>query len=171
MIDHFKEFEIKSLDDNIFSLLDSEWMLITAGNINSLNTMTASWGGFGILWNMPVAFIFIRPQRYTLKFVENKEIFTLSFFEEKYREILNYCGSKSGKDVDKIAETRLDPVETAKGGIFFNQSRLMIECRKIYCDRIKPENFNDSEIEEKIYRNKDYHHLFIGEIITCMKRI
>jgi flavin reductase (DIM6/NTAB) family NADH-FMN oxidoreductase RutF len=166
----FTQCDVKSLSGNVFSMLDDDWMLITAGRKTSLNTMTASWGGLGILWNKPAAFIFIRPQRHTLGYVEKEEIFTLSFFDKKYKDILNYCGSASGKDVDKIKDTGLTPVETVNGGFYFMQSSLMMECRKIYSDRIKPENFIAQEIERKIYRDKDYHHLFIGDIISCMIR-
>ena len=165
----FTPCKIKSLDANVFSLLDDDWMLITAGKTGSFNTMTASWGGFGILWNKPSAFIFIRPQRFTLGFIENEDHFTLSFFDEKYRDILNFCGTRSGKDVDKIGGTGLTPVETKNGGIFFEQAGMMLECRKVYRDRIKPENFIIQEVEKKIYREKDYHYLFIGEIISCMQ--
>jgi flavin reductase (DIM6/NTAB) family NADH-FMN oxidoreductase RutF len=154
MNDHFSSIHVKNLRPNVFSLLDDEWMLVTAGKINSLNTMTASWGGFGILWNKPVAFIFIRPQRYTLGFVEKEENFTLSFFDERFRDILGFCGSKSGREVDKIAETGLIPVESENGGIYFQQAKLVIECRKLYSDLIKPEKFIIKEIEKKIYREK-----------------
>lgn len=170
MNDMFMPINIKSLDKNIFSLLDDEWMLITAGKKESLNTMTASWGGFGILWNNPVAFIFIRPQRYTLGFVEREDYFTLSFFDEKFRDILSYCGSISGKDVDKLEETGLKPINTKNGSVFFEQAKLIMECRKLYTDKIKPENFTAIETMKKNYKNKDYHHLFIAEVINCIKK-
>jgi flavin reductase (DIM6/NTAB) family NADH-FMN oxidoreductase RutF len=170
MYEGFTECRLKSLDENVFSLLDDVWMLITAGKKNSLNTMTASWGGFGFLWNKPVAFIFIRPQRHTLGYIKEQDNFTLSFFDSKYKDILSYCGSVSGKTVDKIEETGLIPVETMDGGVFFKQSYLMMECRKLYTDQIKPGNFIIRELEEKIYREKDYHYMFIGEITSCMKR-
>jgi flavin reductase (DIM6/NTAB) family NADH-FMN oxidoreductase RutF len=169
MNNHFRSFHVKKLRPNVFSLLDDEWMLITAGKIDSLNTMTASWGGFGILWNRPVTFIFIRPQRYTLGFVEKHENFTLSFFDQKYKDILSFCGSKSGREVDKIKETGLVPVESENGSIYFQQARLVIECRKLYTDQVKPGKFIVKEIEKKIYKEKDYHHLFIAEIISCLE--
>jgi flavin reductase (DIM6/NTAB) family NADH-FMN oxidoreductase RutF len=154
----------------MFSLLDDDWMLITAGNLGSFNTMTASWGGFGILWNKPVAFVFIRPQRYTLGFIEKQEYFTLSVFNEEYRDILNICGSLSGRDTDKIAETGLVPVETNNKGVFFQQANLYMECRKLYHDRIKPENFIIREVNRKNYRNNDHHIMFIAEIVACMSK-
>ena len=170
MPSYLKPCNIKSLGENVFSLLDDDWMLITAGKKKSFNTMTASWGGFGILQNLPVAFIFIRPQRYTLGFVKNEEHFTLSFFGENFKDILNFCGTKSGKTVDKIAETGLIPAETEIGNIFFEQANLVFECRKMYSDEIKSNNFFNRILEKKIYKAKDYHHFFIGEIINCMKR-
>lgn len=86
-------------------------MLVTAGNAEKFNMMTASWGGLGFLWNRPVAFVFIRPQRYTFDFVERNEGFTLSFFGEEYRKVLQLCGTKSGREIDKVAETKLTPLQ------------------------------------------------------------
>jgi flavin reductase (DIM6/NTAB) family NADH-FMN oxidoreductase RutF len=170
MSDLFTPCRIKLLKGNLFSMLDDEWMLITAGTKKSFNTMTASWGGFGILWNKPVAFIFIRPQRHTLGFVDREDFFTLSFFEEKYRDILSFCGSRSGREVDKVAETGLVPVETQNGAIYFEQAKLILECSKLYRDKIRPENFMVRELEKKIYRQKDYHFVYVAEIDACMVR-
>ena len=75
-------------------------MLITAGDRNGSNTMTASWGGVGIMWGKPVATAYIRPQRYTKEFVDDNEYFTLSFLPEEQRKALNICGSVSGRDVE-----------------------------------------------------------------------
>ncbi len=142
-------------------------MLITAGNIKSFNTMTASWGGLGVLWNKNVAFIFIRPQRYTYGFAERSGFFTLSFFGEEYRDALNFCGSHSGRDVNKMEHTGLIPVETDRGNVYFSQARTVMECRKLYAGDILPEQFIDRALEKKIYPSKDYHRFYIGEIVKC----
>lgn len=155
------------LKENIFDLLDNRWMLITAGSEQHFNTMTASWGGFGILWNKTVSFIFIRPQRYTHKFVESKDTFTLSFFSEKYRSVLNFCGSKSGRDYNKPKEAGLTPVITPNNSIAFGEASLILDCRKIYSDVIKNDHFIDSSIIDKVYPAKDFHTLYIGEITEC----
>ena len=141
-------------------------MLITAGNTSKFNTMTASWGGFGILWNLPVAFIFVRPTRYTYRFTEKAEYFTLCFFERKYRKALNYCGSHSGREVDKIKATGLIPQATGKGNVYFKQARLILECRKIYFHDINPEYFLEKAINDN-YPLKDYHRLYIGQVENC----
>jgi flavin reductase (DIM6/NTAB) family NADH-FMN oxidoreductase RutF len=159
---------VKLLTDNLFRLLDNDWMLVTAGNNKSFNTMTASWGAFGILWNKPIAICFIRPQRYTMEFIHKNDSFTLSFFTEKYHEVLSYCGSHSGKDTDKIKHTGLTPMATEHGGVYFSEARLMLECKKLYADKFNPENFMVTNLVKDIYPKKDFHHFFIGEIITCL---
>ena len=103
-----KDLTVLSQED-VFRLIGKEWMLITAGNIQHFNTMTASWGGLGWLWNKPVAFIFVRPERYTYEFIESGGRITLSFLPEAFKPVLNLCGSKSGREIDKIKETGLLP--------------------------------------------------------------
>ena len=105
-----KKIDIKALKESAVSLFDDKWCLITAGNKDSYNTMTASWGAMGELWNKDACFIFIRPQRYTLEFTEREELFTLSFFSEEYKNALMFCGRNSGRDCDKAKETGLDKV-------------------------------------------------------------
>lgn len=164
----FSEIHPKELTDNFFHILDDGWMLITAGKRESFNTMTASWGTAGILWNKLVAICFVRPQRYTFGFMEKSDIFTLCFFTEKERDILDYCGSRSGRDTDKIKDTGLKPLFTDTGGIYYEQARLVLECRKLYSDRLREDNFHMPQIIEKNYPTKDFHKFFIGEIVSCL---
>lgn len=163
----FKDFSINKITDNTFQLIGKQWMLITAGNEDSYNTMTASWGGFGYLWNFPVAYIFVRPQRHTYQFVENNSFFTLSFFDKEHKNKLTYCGSHSGKDYDKAKETGLIATQTSLGNIYFEQARLVMECKKVYVDDINPELFQDRLIQRN-YPNKDYHRMYIAKIVNCL---
>lgn len=160
----------KKLDKNIFSMMDDDWMLITAGNKESFNCMTASWGTAGILWNKPVAICFIRPQRYTFSFMEKSDFYTLCFFSENERHILDYCGSNSGSDTNKIKETGLKPIFTSNGSIYYEQARLVLECRKLYSARLEEDNFLVKKIISANYPIKDFHKFYIGEIINCMER-
>ena len=164
---NFSKTEVGFLDENVFKLIGDDWMLITAGNADDFNMMTASWGTMGVLWNKPIAVCFIRPQRYTFKFAVKYDYFTLSFFYEKYRNILQLCGSRSGRNVNKVEATGLRPLLTNLGNICFEQSRLFFECRKLYCQDLKPENFVIPEIATLNYPSKDFHRLFIGEIVNC----
>jgi len=165
----FKEIRTFDIEDNAFRLISKDWMLITAGKTGDYNTMTASWGGFGHLWHRDVCYIFIRPQRHTFSFLEREELFTLSFFAEDYREALKFCGTKSGREIDKAAVTGLTPVASPGGGVCFAEARLVIECRKIYFQDISPEGVLDKGISSN-YTKNDYHRMYIGQIQTVLSR-
>ena len=96
------EISVKDLNENFFRAIGDEWMLITAGNKEGFNTMTASWGTIGELWSLPVAICFVRPQRYTFKFMEDHDYYTLCFFKPEHHDILQFCGSNSGREVVDI---------------------------------------------------------------------
>ena len=163
-----KKTELKTLaSENAFDLIGEGWMLVTAGNKEKFNTMTASWGGIGWLWNKPVAFVFIRPERYTHDFIERGNRLTLSFYKEEYRGILQFCGTKSGRDVDKVKETGLKPVALESGAMTFEQARLTLDCRKLFKSPMAAANFIDKSILEKWYGNKpggSLHDVYVVEI-------
>ena len=165
----FVNIPVEDLNDNVFKQIGDDWMLITAGSQDNFNTMTASWGSLGILWNRPVAFCFVRPHRYTFSFMEASDHYTLCFLEDPYRDILQFCGTHSGKDVDKVAETGLVPLSTETGNIYYEQCRLVLECRKLYSDWLKENNFMVRDLVGKNYPKKDFHRFYIGEIISCLR--
>lgn len=156
------------LKDNVFDMIGEEWMLITAGNPEKFNTMTASWGTLGILWHLPVAICFIRPQRYTFGFAESSDHYTLNFLEPGNRDILQFCGTRSGRNTDKVGETGLLPLSTSLGNVYFEQCRLVLECRKLYADHIRESEFIIPDLITKNYPRKDFHKFFIGEIVSCL---
>ena len=162
----FTQIDPKEISDNVVKLMADDWMLITAGNQENFNTMTASWGAIGNLWNKPVAFMFIRPQRYTFEFTENTDTFTLSFFDETYRDALTICGTKSGRDGDKIKEAGLTPRVMESGNMAFEEASMIIECRKIYADFFDAEKFIDETIAPNVYKTGDFHKMYIGEIVN-----
>jgi flavin reductase (DIM6/NTAB) family NADH-FMN oxidoreductase RutF len=169
MIKNFKKFSPADLKLNPFTLIGDEWMLITAGKNDSFNTMTASWGAVGHLWNMNIAVCFIRPTRHTFTFTEKNEFFTLSFFDEEHRKKLDICGSKSGRNFDKIKATGLKPLATDAGNVYFEQARMVFECRKLYFNDINPKNFADKKLV-KLYPLKDYHRMYVGEIVNVLMK-
>jgi len=162
----FSTLEPGALADNPFTLIGSDWMLITAGTQERFNTMTASWGGLGVLWERKVATCYIRPTRHTFGFVEQAPQFTLSFFGEKHRKALTYCGTHSGRDTDKVKGAGLTPVKDG-GFVYFEEARLVLACRKIYSQDMLPERFIDPKIES-LYPQKDYHRMYFGEIVKCL---
>ena len=170
MKEEFTFLQPSEISDNVFKLLDKDWMLITAGRLDHYNTMTASWGHMGIMWNLPVAMAWIRPQRYTFEFAEQYSDFTLSFFTEEHRKALQFCGSRSGRDHNKAAETGLTPLATEAGNVFFQEARLVMECRKIYSDDLKKEKFILPEVAQKNYAKGDFHRFYMGEIFNVLAR-
>ena len=166
-----RKIEISELKENFFETIGKEWMLITAGQEKSFNTMTASWGGIGWLWNRPVVFVFIRPERYTYQFTEKNDFFTLSFlgFDNQARNTYILCGTKSGREIDKIKETGLKPLITENGNITFEQARLTLECRKLYVNDMNTDSFLEKSILDKWYggNHGNLHHIYIAEIISA----
>lgn len=166
----FIKINPQELADNPFKLIGSDWGLVTSGTQEKLNTMTISWGGVGILWNKPVAYTFIRPQRYTYEFLEKNDMFTISFFDEEYRGALRICGSKSGRDIDKTAETGLTPAFSESGAPYFKQARLVLVCKKLYAQDLNKESVIDAQTVLKNYGEDDWHRMYVSEIVEVLKK-
>ncbi len=164
-----REIKPEAIKDSPFSAIGQEWMLITAGDKLKFNMMTASWGGWGVLWHRPICFCVVRPGRYTYEFMEKAKYFTLSYFDKKYKKALEFCGTKSGRDVDKVKATGLTPVEGAKGCVYFKEAKLVIMLKKIYFQQIDPKHFIDPKLNEN-YPKKDYHRMYVGEVVKCLAR-
>ena len=157
------------LDDNIFKLISKDWMLITAGDRKKCNTMTASFGGFGVLFFKNVAQIYVRPERYTYEFLEQNPQFSLSFFDEAYRGVLQDCGRTSGRDVDKIAKNNLEVLYTDDDTPYFSQAKVTIICKKIYAQDLSRDCFIDKQADEKTYSSGGVHRMYVGEILKIFK--
>ena len=161
----FKKVDVTSLPDNFIKVISNEWMLITAGDENAYNMMTASWGFVGEMWTKHCAVAAIRPNRYTKEFVDKSDVFTLSFYgDEAKKTIHSVCGKQSGRDVNKTEACGLTPV-FSDGGVYFDNARLVLVCKKLYVSKMDPAKLVDKSIE-KFYDN-DYHEFYIGEITAC----
>lgn len=151
---------------NPFELLAKDWMLVSAGSVNKWNTMTASWGGLGVIWGKPSATAYIRHSRYTKEFVDNSEYFTITFLQDGHRDALNKMGSQSGRDIDKMHESGLTPI-FVDGQPTFEQAKLVLICRKRCVSEIAPTDILHEETLDKWYGDKDYHAMYIGEIVAA----
>jgi flavin reductase (DIM6/NTAB) family NADH-FMN oxidoreductase RutF len=163
-----QEIAAESLSFMPFTKIKKGWMLVSAGTPTKCSTMTASWGGFGVMWGKNVSAITIRPQRHTLRFLEQNEEYTLSFFEEKYRSALNYCGSHSGGENEKIAKAGLTLVPNEPVPVF-KEASLTLVCRKLYRQPMDPAGLNKAD-DERWYADKDYHILFVGEVVKALQK-
>ncbi|MCL1868036.1 MAG: flavin reductase, partial [Paludibacter sp.] len=123
----------------------------------------------GTVWALPAVTIYIRNTRYTYQFLERNKYFTLCAFPEEYREKLEFIGSKSGRDIDKVAATGLTPRFTELGNPYFEEAWLVIECEKVYWNDIDRKNlFADAQ---KMYTSpSETHRMYVGGIVNVWEK-
>ncbi|MDR2552572.1 MAG: flavin reductase family protein [Treponema sp.] len=175
------EAGIREFSGSPVTRIGDGWMLITAGSVlgpgtgdlpadrGGWNTMTASWGGLGVLWGVETAFCFIRPCRETFRFANEASLFSLSFFDSSHHRALEICGALSGRDTDKAEAAGLTPVVfedgAGAGALGFREAREVIICQKMYSHDFDPARFILPEEIEQHYPEKDYHRMFAGKIL------
>lgn len=162
-----KEIEAIEIKENMIDLIKNDWMLITAGNENNFNTMTANWALMGELWFENMVEMVIRQERYTKEFIDREGKFTLTFFTSDFKKILSTMGTKSGRDIDKMHYPGLDAVTLPSGMITFKGAKLVVECEVVYSDILKKENFHDKRVYEKCYEKTPgrIHTRYYGRIL------
>lgn len=165
----FQPYPIDLLEFNPFTKIGKEWAVITAGDRKKANCMTVSWGGTGVLWGKNVAFLFVRDSRYTKEFIDSGEFLSITFFDEKYRDSLNICGTVSGRNEDKFAKAGLT-LAYRHSIPYIDEGNLVFLGRKLSATRITEDSFLNQEIKSKWYQDEDYHTMYIVEIIDVMAR-
>ena len=165
----FQPYPINLLEFNPFTKLTKDWALVTAGNKQKYNTMTVSWGGFGVIWGKNVAYIFIRESRYTKEFIDNGDFFSVAFFDQKYHTALAYCGGHSGRDEDKFKNAGLN-VTFCHSIPLPDEANFVLLCRKMAAVPMTEETFIDKNIMETWYKNNDMHTMYVAEIIEVLAR-
>ncbi|MDD4843267.1 MAG: flavin reductase [Anaerotignum sp.] len=169
-MNQFKELQVKEFQYNPFDLIGNEWMFISAVKEGKVNTLTASWGGFGVMWNRNVVFVFIRQSRFTKEFVDAADSFSLTFFDtEKYREIMTQLGTESGRKESKMQKAGIT-VEQVDGVPYFKEAKLVVICRKMSRHHLSSEGFIDETVEPQWYADKDYHEMYIGEVVKIFEK-
>ena len=164
----FQELAPRVWNDEVFSMWDRRWALLTAGTKEHYNTMTVGWGGLGVLWRKPVVTLYVRPNRYTYTFMESNDTFTLSFFEEAYRKQLVLCGSASGREHDKFAECGFH-ADWADGTTpYVQEASLVLVCKKLYWNDLDTKNMDPTLLEH--YESDKVHRMYVGEITKVLRR-
>ncbi len=167
---NYQLFNVNDESINFFNKIGNEWALLSASKDGKCNGMTVSWGGVGVLWGKNVFFCFVRPQRFTKGFCDAADTITLSFFDEDKKDALKICGSKSGRDCDKLALASLTPVIGKMGEVDYKESRITLVGRKLYAQDLTEESFVDKSIISSCYPGKDYHTVYVCEIIEARKK-
>lgn len=169
----FQPYPPELLEINPFSKIGTEWMAVTAGDNQKVNTMTASWGTLGVLWGKNIVSIFIRDSRYTKEFIDKQDTFSLTFFDPQHKEnrmALKYFGAISGRREDKIASAKMHVDFTPDGTPFIDEGSLVFICRKMSATKIAPDQFIDAKIDNTWYKDHDYHTMYVGEITQILAR-
>ncbi len=162
-----KEINPIEITDNFIKLISSDWMLISAGDESKYNMMTASWGGVGELWGKHVAIVYVRPERYTDRFIADTHRFTLSFFFADMKKMLGVMGKESGRNFDKMNFEGLTSKILPSGQVAFEEARLVLDCEVLYADALKAGSFLDKESLAKWYNDEPggtLHNVYIAEI-------
>jgi len=161
-----KKINIDDFNEKIFSLWSKNGLVLTSGDFQAgkFNSMTVGWGSLGIVWSMPFVQIFVRSTRYTREFLDNYPTFTLCAFPEKYKEKVDFIGSVSGRNVDKIAKSGLIPIPSQLvAAPSYQEATLSFECEKMYWQDLDPTHFLLLRIERE-YPLKDYHRIYYGAV-------
>ncbi len=167
---NFQKHDYFSFSNKLLYNILNNWILISAGNLTKYNMMTASWATFGILWNKPIAQVFIRPSRYTYDFIDENEFFSICFFNDSYKDILALLGSKSGKNFNKMKIQGLNPIDYENKTIYFEQSEQVLILKKIYKTKFDGNDI-DKDVKSLFYPdNKDFHFIFYGQIVNYLTK-
>lgn len=158
----FTKIEAQQLQGNPFEMIERQCALFTAGTKENFNTMTIGWGCMGDLWSQPAFVAYIRHSRYTAEFADANEYFTVSFFGLPRPAALGVLGSKSGRDMDKIHDSGLTPIEL-EGQVAFEEAKVVFICKKMYVDDMDPAKI-PPEWKQKWYADEDYHKIYTGQI-------
>lgn len=163
-----KEIKFEDFSENAFEMIGKDWLLYTAEKDGKVNTMTASWGGLGIMWGKKVAYIFVRPQRYTKEFIDASDRMSISVLPDSFRKQLSYFGKVSGRDEDKIEKSGLT-VKKYEDVPGFEEARLTLVCKKLYAQELKEDCFIEKDLTDRWYPDKDYHVMYVVEIEKILK--
>ena len=168
--DQWQEIKPQNIDVNAVKLFANDWMLLSAGKDTSMNMMTIAWGALGELWGKPVVTVYVSTDRYTYKFLEDNEYFTVTAFPEQFRDKLQYLGSVSGRDEDKVKGSGLTPEFTKLGNPIYKEANLAIECKKIYAEQFKKELMPLEQRQWYDEKKQGVHVMYIGEIVNVWKK-
>lgn len=163
-LEGFKQIAPANIPGNIIKMLSYDRMLITAGK-EEFNMTTGNWGGLGYLYNKPVAFCFVAPTQHVYQLMEKGDTYTLTFYTETYREVLDLCESDAGKETDKVKSSGLTALTTPAGSKAFSEAWMIIECRKLISQSIAPEAIFNEQLKEE-WAGRQLHKMYIGEIIN-----
>lgn len=166
----WQEITPREIEGNPVKMFGDEWFELAAGKEGDMNLMTIAWGNLGELWNKPVVTVYVSTSRYTYEFMEKNDYFTITHFPAALREKLQYLGTASGRDEDKVKGSGLTVEFTSLGNPIFAEADLAIECKKIYAEQFKADLMPLEQREWYAERGLGIHVAYVGEIVNVWKK-
>ena len=158
----------KSLTPAILGVFDTRYPLLTAGDRSGCNTMTIGWCQLGCLWRTPVCTVYVRPERYTYEFMESHDYFTVSVLPANLKETLMTCGTKSGRDLDKVRECGLTVAYGEGDAPYFEEAEWVLVCKKIYAQDFREDCVTDRETVMPCYgKDGGWHRAYTGKVVEA----
>lgn len=172
--DLFKQIEAKDIQEDVFTLVNKDLTVLTGGTPELYNSMVASWGGWGTLFDKPATWCFLRSNRYTLELIRKDKTYTMSYFEDDYKEDIMKFGKQSGRNSTKMKESNLTAVQTPEGNMTFKEAKLIIECKLFEVTTVSPDDFETEDARKFVVdahaETNEYHKIVFGEITNVWVR-
>ena len=159
--------DFKTLTPEVFRVFGTQNALLTAGDRDVCNTMTIGWCQLGRLWSIPVCTVYVRPERYTYAFMESYDYFTVSVLPLSDRQTAQVCGTKSGRDIDKIKECGLTLRRGAGDAPFFDEAEWVLVCRKLYAQDLDESCVLDERVLHHYGAKGGWHRAYTGEVVEA----
>lgn len=170
----FDTIDVKNIREDVFTLVGEDYGILTAGTAEKSNSMVTSWGGWGIVFGSPGMFHFLRSNRYTLELMREQQTYTVSFFDNEFKDDIMPFGMKSGRDSDKMKETKLTAVQTPDGNPAYKEAKIILECRLAEVTTVAPEDFYNEEDRKFVVdahaETGEYHKLVLSKITKAWVR-
>jgi len=152
-------------EENLKRIRKGAFLTVKAGQ--ALNTMAIGWATFGFIWQKPIMMVAVRLSRHTFGLLEKAEDFTVTVPKGDMAKEIAFCGSKSGREVDKFKMCNLETTSGQKvGSPIIKTSGHHYECKIVYKSAMNPA-YLDQDYDRTLYPQKDYHTLYFGEILAC----
>ena len=160
---------VDCIQETIRAFKESRVLLVSQGKQGPPNAMAIGWGQIGIIWGKPIFTVLVRPSRYTYKLIGEAGDFTVNVVPPQLKDLVQYCGTTSGRDHDKFREKGLSAIPSSKiKAPLIEECILHYECKIIYKSDLIP-----SELETTVipgfYPKGDFHRVYLGEILACQR--
>lgn len=162
--------ELSSLTPEIFQVFAQQNALLTAGNREGCNPMTIGWCQLGRLWSLPVCTVYVRPERHTYSLMEAGEYFTVSVLPALEKETMALCGTKSGRDVDKVTACGLTPCYGVGDAPFFEEAAWVLVCKKLFVQDMEPSSVRDNRVFASYGAKGGWHRIYTGEVVEVYQK-